>query len=321
MPKPIAVFLDRSTLDLNDLDLNQLTSTDYDWHVYDHTSTAQTLERIQKATVVVSNKVVLDKTILDQTKSLKLISVAATGYNNIDLVAAKQRNIAVTNATAYGTPSVAQHVFTLILALSTRLNQYQSAVKAGDWGKSPMFCLLDFPITEISGKKLGIIGYGELGKGVANVAAGFGMQVLLAQRPGGEPQAGRISIPELLSQVDILSLHCPLTEATTNLIGAEELSRMKPSALLINTARGGLVDESALVEALEKGIIAGAGFDVLSKEPPTDGNPLLDCQHPNLIVTPHCAWGSQESRQRLLNTVAENIRAYDKGERINRLDL
>jgi len=320
MQKPIAVFLDRSTVDLDDLDLSALTTDHYDWRIYDHTRSEQTLLRIADAELVVSNKVVLDQAIINQAQRLKLICVTATGYNNIDLETAKARGIAVTNATGYGTPSVAQHVFTLILALSTRLNQYQSAVKAGDWGKSPMFCLLDYPITEISGKRLGIVGYGELGKGVAKVAEGFGLEVILAQRPGGELQAGRISLQELLPQVDILSLHCPLTEQTRNLIGARELSLMKPEAILINTARGGIVDELALIEALEQGTIAGAGFDVLTQEPPVAGNPLLECQHPNLIVTPHCAWGSRESRQRLIHIVGANIEAFLEGERVNRLD-
>ncbi len=317
MAKPIAVFLDRASIDLNDLDLEPLQSDDFSWQFYDHTAPEEIAERICEATLVISNKVKLDQSLIQQAKQLKLICVAATGVNNIDIAAAKAAGITVTNTPAYGTPSVVQHVFTLILALSTNLTQYQTAVKNGGWSKSPMFCLLDYPITEISGKRLGIVGHGELGRGVAKVADAFGLEVLIAQRPGGTPQAGRIPLHDLLPQVDILSLHCPLNENTAGLIGHHELALMKADALLINTARGGIVDEAALAQALKQQQIGGAGFDVLSTEPPQPENPLLECSSPNLIVTPHCAWGSRESRQRLINIVAKNIQAYQKGEAIN----
>jgi len=320
MPKPIAVFLDRASIDLGDLDLTPLQNTGFTWHLHDHTASEQIAARIKDASLVVSNKILLDRAAIEQAKRLKLICVAATGTNNVELDAAKKAGITVTNTPAYGTPSVTQHVFTLILTLATNLPQYQAAVKNGRWEKSPMFCLLDFPITEISGKKLGIVGFGELGKGVAKVAEGFGMEVLIAQRPGGTPQKGRLPLPELLAEVDILSLHCPLNANTENLISTKEFALMKPSALLINTARGGIVDEAALAVALEQGTLGGAGVDVLSTEPPVAGNPLLDYPHPNLIITPHCAWGSRESRQRLINIVADNIRAYEVGKTINRVD-
>ena len=269
---------------------------------------------------MVSNKVVLDRPLLEQLPELKLICVSATGTNNVDLQAAAERGIAVTNVTGYGTATVAQHTFCLILALTTRLLEYQAAVRRGDWQRSDMFCLMDYPIREIAGKTLGIVGYGTLGKGVARIAEAFDMQVLLAQRPGGKPQAGRLPLNELLPQVDILTLHCPLTPETQNLIGATELALMRPDALLINTARGGIVDERALANALRKGALGGAGVDVLTREPPTNDQPLLQADIPNLIVTPHNAWASREARQRLLDGVAENIRDYLAGGSANRVE-
>ncbi len=268
---------------------------------------------------MISNKVLIDRSLMAACTRLKLICIAATGTNNVDLEAAAELGIAVTNVTAYGTPSVVQHVFSLILSLATRQPQYREAVARGDWQRASQFCLLDYPIWELSGKHLGILGYGELGRAVARVAQAFGMQVLVAQRPGGPPQAGRIPLEDLLPRVDVLSLHVPLAQNTRNLIGARELSLMQPHALLINTARGGIVDEAALADALIGGRLGGAGVDVLSKEPPSDGNPLLNPQLPNLILTPHIAWASLESRQRLVNEIEANIRAYLAGESRNRV--
>ncbi|MEJ1471295.1 MAG: 2-hydroxyacid dehydrogenase [Candidatus Sedimenticola sp. (ex Thyasira tokunagai)] len=319
MKRAKAVFLDHKTVDLGDLDLTTLKETPYDWHFYPKGDAQQTLERIQGAEVAITNKVVLDRQLLSQAHDLKLICIIATGTNNVDLEAAAKLGIAVTNVTAYGTSSVVQHVFSLILALTTRLNEYQAAVKRGDWQRSDMFCLLDFPIREISEKTLGIVGYGELGKATGRIAEAFGMKLLIAQRPGGKTQAGRIPLKEMLPQVDILSLHCPLTNATRDLIGREELALMRSDALLINTARGGIVDEQALVEALRQGRLGGAGFDVLTQEPPANDNPLLQQDIPRLILTPHNAWGSRESRQRLVDKVVENITAYRRGEKRNRV--
>jgi glycerate dehydrogenase len=219
----------------------------------------------------------------------------------------------------YSTPAVVQHVFAMTLGLTTRLRQYQDAVLEGDWQRSSQFCLLDFPVREIQGKVLGIVGYGNLGKAVAGVAEAFGMEVRLAQRPGAPASPGRIELDRLLPQVDILSLHCPLTPETKHLIGKRELNLMKTDALLINTARGGIVDETALAEALRQNKLGGAGIDVLEIEPPRDGNVLFDPDIPNLIITPHTAWASRESRQRLTNEVAENILAFIRGEKRNRL--
>jgi glycerate dehydrogenase len=307
------VFLDRDTVDTGDLTLDGLERTLPDWHSFAATSPADLAERIADAAVVVTNKVVLDAKAIADAPQLRLIAVAATGTNNVDVAAANARGVTVCNVRAYATPSVVQHVFALILALTTRLEEYHRAVRDGGWQQSTQFCLLDFPIREIAGRTLGIVGYGELGRAVAQVAKAFGMGVLVAQRPGGEARPDRIPLPTLLESVDILSLHCPLTPATRGLIGAAELARMRPDALLINTARGGIVDEAALADVLRRDQLGGAGCDVLATEPPTTGNPLLAPDIPNLIVTPHVAWASRESRQRLMDQVAENIRAFTAG--------
>lgn len=312
----LGVFLDRKSLDLGDLDLSPLENSLPSFRHYPATEPQQVTERIRDATVVISNKVVLDATALAAAPMLKLICVAATGTNNIDLEAAAKRGITVCNTRGYGTPSVVQHVFTLILSLLTRLPDYRRAVAEGQWQTADQFCLLNFPIRELAGKKLGIVGYGELGRGVARIAEAFGMRVLIAQRPAGTVEndgEGRVPLPTLLPQLDVLSLHCPLTPETRGLIGEWELALMRRDAILINTARGGIVDEGALAEALRRGALAGAGVDVLTEEPPVNGNPLLDPTIPNLIVTPHCAWGSRESRQRLGDQLVENIHSFLKG--------
>ncbi len=310
-----AVFLDRDSLNHDDLDFSSLQSTLADWRFYADTQPEQTASRIADAEVVVSNKVMLDKAALEAAPKLKLIAIAATGTNNVDLNVAARRGISVCNIRRYATPSVVQHVFALLLSLTRHLNDYQAAVRRGDWQRSGQFCLLDYPIRELGDLTLGIIGYGELGRAVADTAErAFGMRVLLAQRPGGPAQPGRIALHELLPQLDVLSLHCPLTAETRGLIGREQLALMKPDALLINAARGDIVDEAALATALLGGRLGGAGIDVLSEEPPTADSPLLQQALPNLIVTPHIAWASRQSRQRLLDQLAENIAAFVAGQ-------
>jgi glycerate dehydrogenase len=294
------VLLDLDTLG-DDLDLGRLEGSLDAWQLHAVTAPDEVAAHIAGAEVVVSNKVMLDAATI----------TAAEG--------ARAAGVTVSNVTAYGTPSVAQHVFTLLLTLTTRLLDYRAAVADGRWAESPHFCLLDYPIRELAGKSFGIVGYGELGQGVARLAEAFGMRVLIAQRPGGPAQAGRVPLAELLPQVDVLSLHCPLTDATRNLIGVEELAAMRDDAVLINTARGGVVDEAALAAALRAGTLGGAGFDVLTVEPPRDGNPLLEEGIPNLIVTPHIAWAARESRQRLIDQVAENIERYRAGNPRNRV--
>lgn len=313
----IGVFLDKASLDQADLDFTQLQASLDEWQFYDTTDNAQIDVRLQKAEVVVSNKVVLTAEHIARAKNLKLICIAATGTNNVDLQAAQRHGISVCNVRAYATPSVVQHVFALILNLLRRIPDYQQAIREGRWQQSAQFCLLDFPIAELQEKTLGIVGYGELGQAVAKAAECFGMPVLIAQRPGSQvDNPGRLPLEELLSWVDILSLHCPLAENTRHLIGKAELQRMRPDALLINTARGGIVDEAALAAALRAGQIAGAGIDVLSQEPPRD-NPLFAADLPNLILTPHIAWASRAARQRLLDQVAENIVAFGAGHAQN----
>jgi glycerate dehydrogenase len=314
-----AAFLDLDSVDRGDLDLSVLNRAVDNWQWYGLVGDEELHEVLAQAELVVTNKVPLTGVHLSQAKKLQLICVAATGTNNIDLDAAATHNIPVCNVHGYATPSVVQHVFTLLLTLTTRFNEVTSAVKRGDWSRSKFFCLLDYPVRELAGKTIGIIGYGALGKAVAHVAEAFGMQVLLAKRNHNDHRPGRIALEELLPRVDVLSLHCPLIKETQGLIGADELVLMKKDAVLINTARGGLVDEAALVEALLQKKLGGAAVDVIEAEPPPDNYPLLEVSLPNLIVTPHVAWASRESRQRLLDEIALNIEAFSAGQIRNRV--
>jgi len=277
------------------------------------------VERSQDADVVISNKVVIDQHAMAKLTNLKLICVAATGTNNIDLEAAKKHNIAVTNVAGYSTPSVVQHTFTLITNLLGNTHRYINDCQQGLWQKSPMFCRLDYSFNEIASKTLAIVGYGSLGKAVADVARVFGAKVIISERKGQAPREGRVSFNDALKTADIISVHCPLTDETRNQIAAEELSMMKPSAIIINTARGGIINEADLADALANNIIAGAGVDVLSKEPAEQSNPLALYKGSNLLLTPHIAWASQESIVRLVNEIALNIQAFNQGEMRNRL--
>ena len=308
-----AVFLDHTSLDLGDLDLQPLRDAFGELVLHAGSQPGDVAERLQGAQVAISNKVPLDAATLAACPELKLILLSATGTNNVDLAAARQQGITVCNCQGYGTPSVAQHTLLLLLALATRLPDYQQAVRGGAWQRASQFCLLDFPIIELEGKTLGLLGHGELGGAVARLAEAFGMRVLLGALPGRPPRADRVPLDELLPQVDALTLHCPLTEQTRNLIGKAELARMKPTALLINTARGGLVDEQALADTLRAGHLGGAAFDVLTEEPPRQGNPLLADDIPRLIITPHNAWGSREARQRIVGQLSENAAAFFAG--------
>ncbi|MFL1467686.1 D-2-hydroxyacid dehydrogenase [Marinobacter sp. HN1S83] len=305
-----AVFLDADTLG-NDVDLTPIETVAGDLVKHERTAPEQVLERIQGFDTVVVNKVFLTREHFEACPELETIAVVATGLNNIDQTAAREHGIRVMNVTNYGRSTVAQHTMALMLALATRMLDYDRDVRAGRWGQSSMFCLMDHPIMELEGRTLGIVGYGDLGQGVAERARAFGMKILLGARPGQEQGEvdgyPRIPLDEFLPQVDVLSLHCLLTDETRNLIGADELKKMKRDALLINTSRGGLVDEQALADALRAGTIAGAGFDVLTEEPPRHGNPLLADDIPNLIVTPHSAWASREARQRIVEITARNL--------------
>ncbi len=308
-----AVFLDHASLDLGDLDMHPLQQAFAELTLHAQTAPEQVAERLQGAQVAISNKVPLNAATFAACPELKLVLVTATGTNNIDLNAARAHGVTVSNCQGYGTPSVAQHTLLLLLALATRLPDYQRDVAAGRWQQASQFCLLDHPIVELEGKTLGLLGHGELGSAVARLAEAFGMRVVLGQLPGRPARADRLALHELLPQVDALTLHCPLNEQTRNLIGAAELALMKPQALLINTARGGLVDEQALADALRRGHLGGAATDVLTQEPPKDGNPLLTGDIPRLIVTPHNAWGSREARQRIVAQVVENAAAFFAG--------
>ena len=314
------VFLDLGSLDRDDLDLVPIEQSISQLVRYERTSSEQLAAHLDQAEVVVVNKVVLDRNTLEQQPRLKLICIAATGTNNVDLEAAAELGITVCNCQGYGTGSVVQHTLGLMLALATRWHDYHAAVERGDWHRSEQFCLLDYPIMELAGKTLGIVGYGELGQAVAKIAQALGMQVLIAARPGTAAAGERIALEQLLPRVDVLSLHCPLSEQTANLIDARALALMKSGALLVNCARGGIVDEAALAAALRSGHLAGAACDVLSVEPPHDGNPLLDGDIPNLIVTPHSAWGSREARQRIVAQIGENITAFQRGQPLRRVN-
>lgn len=313
------VFLDLASLAEADLDLGALGELFSDWRTYPATAADERIERIADADVIVTNKVVLDEDVLSQCPEVRLICVTATGYNNVAIDYARRRGIVVSNVVGYATDSVVQHVFALMLAHATRLQDYASAVRDGAWSHSPQFCLLDFPVRELRGMTLGIVGYGELGRGVARIAECFGMQVLLAQRPGGAAAAGRTGLAELLPQVDVLTLHVPLLDSTHHLIDAQALRRMKEDALLINTSRGAVVDNRALADALRAGEIGGAALDVLDVEPPPLDHVLLAPDVPNLIVTPHSAWAGRQARQNAVDQTVQNIRAYVAGEPRNRV--
>jgi glycerate dehydrogenase len=308
-----AVFLDHTSLDLGDLDLSALRNSFSDLQLCEQTTPDQVIERLQGASVAISNKIMLNAQTLAACPELKLILIAATGTNNVDLDAARAHGITVSNCQGYGTPSVAQHTIMLLLALATRLSDYQKAVGEGRWQQAKQFCLLDFPIVELEGKTLGLLGHGELGGAVARLAEAFGMRVLLGQLPGRPARTDRLPLDELLAQLDALTLHCPLNEHTRNFIGTRELALMKPGAFVVNTARGGLIDEQALADALRSGHLGGAATDVLSVEPPTAGNPLLAGDIPRLIVTPHNAWGSREARQRIVGQLTENAQGFFNG--------
>lgn len=309
------VFLDSGSINPAELDLSSWRDLVEEWAWHDSTAPQDVGARIADADIVVSNKVVLTRAHLEAAAQLRLICVAATGTDNIDLDAARARNIAVCNVRGYATPSVVQHVFTLILVLRGHLLDYCAALRDGAWSRSPHFSLLQFPLRELAGSTLGIVGYGELGRAVAGVARAFGMHVAVAGLPGraNSGEVKRVPLGALLSQADVLSLHCPLTPQTRNLIDARALGRMRNDAILINTARGGIVDERALIDALLRRQLGGAGIDVLTVEPPPADHPLLRAGIPNLLVTPHIAWACRESRQRLVDAIASNIRGFLAG--------
>lgn len=314
-----AVFLDFATVDRDDLDLAPLRAAVGRLDSWPATREGEVASRIAGADVVIVNKVQLDAAALEGARP-GLVCLAATGSDNVDIAAARRASTAVANIRDYCTDSVVQHVFALLLALTVRLIGYRAALLDGAWAASDTFTLLDLPVRELAGKTLAVVGYGTLGQAVAERARAFGMHVLVAEHAGAKPRAGRIAFESAIAQADVVSLHVPLTAETKGLIGAETLARMRPDAVLINTARGALVDEAALAAALTAGRIGGAGLDVLSQEPPPADHPLLNPSLPNCIVTPHIAWAAREARQRAVEEIAANITAWRRGERRNRLD-
>jgi glycerate dehydrogenase len=313
------VFLDFATLGSDRLDVAELTALLPDLQFFDSTPTAELAKRVRDAEFVFANKVRLTKEVIDAAPGIRFIGLTATGVDNVDLHAAGERGIAVCNIRAYCTQAVVEHVFAVLLGFTHSIGRYRRSVRAGDWQKASNFCMLDFPVRELSAMTIGIVGHGELGGGIAKMARHFGMTVLIAARPGGPPTDGRTTFTELLKQSDVISLHCPLTDATRSLIGAAELAAMKPTAILINTARGGLVDSAALAAALESGTIAAAAIDVLAQEPPVTGDPLLDYAGDNLILTPHIAWATIEARQNAVSELAANVAAFIGGRKRNRV--
>ena len=314
-----AVFLDFATMGPG-LDVSSMRALLPELEIFDVTEEDQIAERIQNADFVLTNKINLTDELLKNSPKLRFIGLTATGTDNVDLAAAERHDIAVCNIRAYCTESIAEHVFGCLLNLTRSLEQYNAAVRAGRWQTSEDFCLLSFPIRELSSMTLGIVGYGDLGKGVANIANAFGMEVLISARPGTDSiDDGRVAFDELLQRSDVISLHCPLTDATAGLFGKSEFRKMKADAILINTARGGLIDSAALVAALKNGEIGAAAVDVMPKEPPVDGDPLLDYDGPNLMITPHVAWASDVARQAAIDELVANVTAFLEGAKRNRV--
>jgi len=279
--------------------------------VYDRTAAGDTVSRAADADIVLTNKVLLGRAEIEQLHELKYIGVLATGYNVVDVEAARERGITVTNVPAYSTESVAQMVFAHLLTVTNRTEHYARQNRQGRWTASPDFCYWDTPLTELAGKTFGIVGLGNIGKRVGEIARAFGMQVvaLTSKRADALPAGIRkVELPELLASADVLSLHCPLTDGTRHLINADTLGRMKPTVILINTGRGPLVNDADVAEALTAGRLAAYCADVLTEEPPRWSQPLLHC--PNAYVTPHVAWATREARERLLATAIENVRAF-----------
>lgn len=289
--------------------------------IYDRTSVDLIVERASDADVVLTNKVPLSSSVIAQLGRLKYIGVMATGYNIIDLEAARARNIIVTNVPGYSTASVVQLTFSLLMELCFRVQRHSDAVMEGKWAASPDFCFWDYPLVELSKKKLGIVGFGAIGQGVADVAVALGMQVLAYSRTETDQSHRKnftwVGLEELLTESDVISLHCPLTAQTENLINTESIRKMKSTSLLINTSRGGLIDAKALADALNEGLIAGAGVDVLRQEPPEVDHPLFGAK--NCLITPHIAWATKEARGRCMQILVDNVKGFSEGAAVNRV--
>lgn len=314
-----AAFLDYATMGPG-LDTSPLSKLLPELEIFAASTDAQVSKRIRDAEFVFANKIRLNDELFEIANKLRFIGLTATGTDNIDLDSAQRHGVAVCNIRGYCTRSVTEHVFALLLTLTHNLHRYAAAVRNGAWQQAPDFCMLSYPMRELSSMTMGVVGFGELGSSVARQARNFDMDVIVSSRPGTDTVPdGRVSFDELLQRADVISLHCPLDDQTSNLFGAREFRKMKSSAILINTARGGLVDSAALAEALQAGEILAAGIDVLPEEPPVHGNPLLDYNGDNLLITPHVAWGTNVSRQDSIHELAANVAAFLQGEKRNRV--
>ncbi|MHB1238266.1 MAG: D-2-hydroxyacid dehydrogenase [Gallionella sp.] len=310
------VFLDAATI-IADI---RRPGVAHQWQEYQSTGADQIVTRLKDASIAITNKVALRRETLEQLPGLRMIAVAATGTDNVDIEYCRERGIVVSNIRNYSVHTVPEHVFMLMLALRRNLLAFRADVRNGAWQKSTQFCLFTHPVQDLFGSMLGIVGNGAIGKSVAQIAAAFGMKVLIAEHKGAsEVRAGYTAFDKVLSESDVITLHLPLKEQTRHLISAAEFARMKPDAILINTARGGLVDEAALLEVLRSGRIGGAGFDVLGKEPPAQGHALLELDLPNFILTPHIAWSGRGAMQALADQLIANIEAYAAGAAQNRV--
>lgn len=312
------VFLDAGTL-WPDTRL-RAPSVAHEMVIWNQTQVTEAVARVADADIVITNKVRITRRLLAAAPRLRLVAVAATGYDVVDIGACRAHSVAVCNVRDYATTTVPEHVFALILGLRRSLWAYRDAVIAGRWRQSGQFCFFDYPIKDLAGSTLGLVGAGALGGRVAELGRAFGMEVLLASRKGEPAREGRVSFDEVMARSDVISLHCPLRPETQGMIGEAEFAAMTRRPLLINTARGGLVDELALVRALDEGLISGAGFDVASSEPPDLDHPLIKLAgRPNVILTPHVAWGSQQAVQALADQVITNIEAFLAGRAVNRV--
>ena len=304
------VFIERNTIKAN----FRRPNVTHEWVEYPESFADQVAERVRDATVIISNKLSLGEPQLAEARNVKLIAIAATGSDCVDLEYCRRRGITVSNVRGYAANAVPEHVLMLVLALRRNLFAYRLDVEAGKWQQSKQFCLLTHPLHDIRGSTIGIVGHGAIGKSMARLADAVGMKVLLSERKHAqETRPDRTRFAEVLKQSDVVTLHCPLTDETRDMFGAEEFALMKPNAILINTARGALIQDSALVDVLHTDRIAGAAVDCLREEPPRDGSPLLDLHLPNLIVTPHVAWASDEAVQALADQVIDNIEAFVAG--------
>ncbi|GHG61284.1 glycerate dehydrogenase [Alishewanella longhuensis] len=303
------VFLDAATL--GDADLSPLQQANCQLALHDYSDPADVVVRLQHADIAIVNKCVLDATTLQQLPRLKAIMIAATGTDNVDIKAAAQAGILVKNVRNYAETAVPQQVFALLLALTNQLLGYHQAVRAGQWANSKSFCLLDYPLMELANKTMVIVGYGALGQATARLAEAFGMEVIVAERPDAlSPRPGRMLLRDAFAAADVVSLHCPLTEETRHLLNTERLSWLKAGAIIINTARGALIEPAALIAALQQGRLKAAGLDVLAQEPPTAEDALLNCNLPNLLITPHTGWATAEARARMVTKIANNITEF-----------